>query len=136
QYSNEVGSQYDVSPLKGLIDAYIEENGDIDMSRIYVGGCSNGGVMPVNTIYNFPDLSAAAYPLCEGHRTGDGYDEKVEAIKDLPIWFPHSANDNTVSISNKEGGSWTTPATPTTPQGAYANNLSIRLITAGAENVY
>ena len=136
QYSNEVGSQYYVSALKGLIDAYIEENGDIDMSRIYVGGCSNGGFMTVNMIFNFPDFFAAAYPVCEAYPTGDVSDEKVEAIKDLPIWFTHSANDNTVSIYNKEGGSWTTPATPTTPQDAYTNNLYIRLINAGAENVH
>lgn len=136
QYSNEVGSQYYVSALKGLIDAYIEENGDIDMSRIYVGGCSNGGFMTVNMIFNFPDFFAAAYPVCEAYPTGDVSDEKVEAIKDLPIWFTHSANDNTVSIYNKEGGSWTAPATPTTPQDAYTNNLYIRLINAGAENVY
>ena len=136
QYSNEVGSQYYVSALKGLIDTYIEENGDIDMSRIYVGGCSNGGFMTVNMIFNFPDFFAAAYPVCEAYPTGDVSDEKVEAIKDLPIWFTHSANDNTVSIYNKEGGSWTTPATPTTPQDAYTNNLYIRLINAGAENVH
>ena len=136
QYSNEVGSQYYVSALKGLIDAYIEENGDIDMSRIYVGGCSNGGFMTVNMIFNFPDFFAAAYPVCEAYPTGDVSDEKVEAIKDLPIWFTHSANDNTVSIYNKEGGSWTAPATPTTPQDAYTNNLYIRLINAGAENVH
>ena len=136
QYSNEVGSQYYVSALKGLIDTYIEENGDIDMSRIYVGGCSNGGFMTVNMIFNFPDFFAAAYPVCEAYPTGDVSDEKVEAIKDLPIWFTHSANDNTVSIYNKEGGSWTAPATPTTPQDAYTNNLYIRLINAGAENVH
>ena len=136
QYSNEVGSQYYVSALKGLIDAYIEENGDIDMSRIYVGGCSNGGFMTVNMIFNFPDFFAAAYPVCEAYPTGDVSDEKIEAIKDLPIWFTHSANDNTVSIYNKEGDGWTTPATPTTPQDAYTNNLYVRLINAGAENVY
>ena len=136
QYSNEVGSQYYVSALKGLIDAYIEENGDIDMSRIYVGGCSNGGFMTVNMIINFPDFFAAAYPVCEAYDAKWLTDEAVESLTDLPIWFTHSANDNTVSIYNKEGGSWTAPATPTTPQDAYTNNLYIRLINAGAENVY
>ena len=125
QYSNEVGSQYYVSALKGLIDAYIEENGDIDMSRIYVGGCSNGGFMTVNMIFNFPDFFAAAYPVCEAYPTGDVSDEKVEAIKDLPIWFTHSTNDNTVSIANNGE-----------QQDVYTNNLYVRLINAGAENVY
>ena len=135
-YGTEEASQYYVAALKGLIDAYIEENGDIDMDRIYVGGCSNGGFMTVNMIINYTDFFAAAYPVCEAYDAKWLIDEAVEALTDLPIWFTHSANDNTVSIYNKEGGSWTTPATPTTPQDAYTNNLYIRLINAGAENVY
>ncbi|HIX46801.1 MAG TPA: InlB B-repeat-containing protein [Candidatus Borkfalkia faecigallinarum] len=135
-YGTEEASQYYVAALKGLIDAYIEENGDIDMDRIYVGGCSNGGFMTVNMIINYTDFFAAAYPVCEAYDAKWLTDEAVEALTDLPIWFTHSANDNTVSIYNKEGGSWTTPATPTTPQDAYTNNLYIRLINAGAENVH
>ncbi len=135
-YGTEEASQYYVAALKGLIDAYIEENGDIDMDRIYVGGCSNGGFMTVNMIINYTDFFAAAYPVCEAYDAKWLTDEAVEALTDLPIWFTHSANDNTVSIYNKEGGSWTAPATPTTPQDAYTNNLYIRLINAGAENVH
>ena len=135
-YGTEEASQYYVAALKGLIDAYIEENGDIDMDRIYVGGCSNGGFMTVNMIINYTDFFAAAYPVCEAYDAKWLTDEAVEALTDLPIWFTHSANDNTVSIYNKEGGSWTAPATPTTPQDAYTNSLYIRLINAGAENVY
>ena len=135
-YGTEEASQYYVKALKGLIDAYIKENGDIDMDRIYIGGCSNGGFMTVNMIINYSDFFAAAYPVCEAYDAKWLTDEAVESIKDLPIWFTHSANDNTVSIYNKEGGSWTAPATPTTPQDAYTNSLYIRLINAGAENVY
>ena len=135
-YGTEEASQYYVKALKGLIDKYIEENGDIDMDRIYIGGCSNGGFMTVNMIINYSDFFAAAYPVCEAYDAKWLTDEAVESIKDLPIWFTHSANDNTVSIYNKEGGSWTAPATPTTPQDAYTNNLYIRLINAGAENVH
>ena len=135
-YGTEEASQYYVAALKGLIDAYIKENGDIDMDRIYVGGCSNGGFMTVNMIINYTDFFAAAYPVCEAYDAKWLTDEAVESLTDLPIWFTHSANDNTVSIYNKEGGSWTAPATPTTPQDAYTNNLYIRLINAGAENVY
>ena len=135
-YGTEEASQYYVKALKGLIDAYIKENGDIDMDRIYIGGCSNGGFMTVNMIINYSDFFAAAYPVCEAYDAKWLTDEAVESIKDLPIWFTHSANDNTVSIYNKEGGSWTAPATPTTPQDAYTNNLYIRLINAGAENVH
>ena len=125
EYSNDVASQYYVQALKGLIDAYIEKNGDIDMNRIYIGGCSNGGFMTVNMIFNFPDFFAAAYPICEAYPTGDVSAEKVEKIKDLPIWFTHSANDNTVKI-----------ATNGEPDDVYTNALYIDLINAGAENVH
>ena len=54
----------------------------------------------------------------------------------MPIWFTHAANDNTVSIYNKEGGGWGAPVTPTTPQDTFSNNLYIRLINAGATNVH
>ncbi len=136
EYGTEEASQYYVKALKGLIDAYIEENGDIDMNRIYIGGCSNGGFMTVNMIINYSDFFAAAYPVCEAYDAKWLTDEAVESIKDLPIWFTHSANDNTVSIYDKEGDGWTTPMTPTTPQDAYTNNLYIRLINAGATNVH
>ena len=135
-YGTEEASQYYVAALKALIDEYIAANGDIDMNRIYIGGCSNGGFMTVNMIINYSDFFAAAYPICEAYDAKWLTDEAVESIKDLPIWFTHSANDNTVSIYNKEGNGWTSPITPTTPQDAYTNNLYIKLINAGATNVH
>ena len=134
EYSNDVASQYYVQALKGLIDAYIEENGDIDMNRIYIGGCSNGGFMTVNMIFNFPDFFAAAYPICEAYPTGDVSAEKVEKIKDLPVWFTHSANDNTVKISDVQSGM--TGTTAGDLLDVYTNALYIDLINAGAENVH
>lgn len=136
EYGTEEASQYYVAALKALIDEYIEANGDIDMNRIYIGGCSNGGFMTVNMIINYSDFFAAAYPICEAYDAKWLTDEAVESIKDLPIWFTHSANDNTVSIYNKESAGWWAPATPTTPQDAYTNNLYIKLINAGATNVH
>lgn len=125
EYSNDVASQYYVAALKGLIDAYIEDNGDIDTNRIYVGGCSNGGFMTVNMIFNYSDFFAAAFPICEAYPTGDVSAEKVESVKDMPIWFTHSTNDNTVRIANNG-----------TQQDVYTNALYIDLINAGAENVH
>ena len=125
EYSNDVASQYYVTALKGLIDQYIEDNGDIDTNRIYVGGCSNGGFMTVNMIFNYSDFFAAAFPICEAYPTGDVSAEKVESVKDMPIWFTHSTNDNTVRIANNG-----------TQQDVYTNALYIDLINAGAENVH
>ena len=92
--------------------------------------------MTVNMIINYSDFFAAAFPICEAYDGKWLTDEAIEAIKDMPIWFTHSANDNTVSIYDKEQADWWAPATPTTPQDAYTNNLYIKLINAGATNVY
>lgn len=53
--------------LKDAIDAYLEHNTDVDPGRIYIGGCSNGGYMTVNMLVNYPEMFAAAYPICEGY---------------------------------------------------------------------
>ena len=100
--------------LKDAIDQYIASNEDIDVNRIYVGGCSNGGYMTMNMLFEYPDFFAAAYPICEAYafyelakdeegNYTEGFtdvrfvtDEKIQSIKDIPIWFVHSANDTTV----------------------------------------
>ena len=119
-----------------LIQEYVKNNGDIDENRIYIGGCSNGGWMTIDMITKHPDYFAAAFPICEAKANADVTDEMIESIKDMPIWFTHAANDNTVSIYNKEGGGWGAPTTLTTPQDTFSNNLYIRLINAGATNVH
>ena len=133
-YGTEEASQYYVAALKGLIDSYIAENGDIDMNRIYIGGCSNGGFMTVNMILNFPDFFAAAFPICEAYNGAWLTEEAIESIKDMPIWFTHSANDNTVKIADIQW-SWT-GTTVGDLVNAFTNDLYIRLINAGATNVH
>lgn len=41
----------------------------------------------------YPEMFAAAYPICEA--LGDQYvtDEDIDRIKKIPIWFTHAAND-------------------------------------------
>ncbi len=50
--------------LMAAIEQYVADNGDIDASRIYIGGCSNGGYMAVNMMIKYPDYWAAAFPVC------------------------------------------------------------------------
>lgn len=135
-YGTEEASQYYVAALKGLIDSYIAENGDIDMNRIYIGGCSNGGFMTVNMILNFPDFFAAAFPICEAYNGAWLTEEAIESIKDMPIWFTHSANDNTVNIADVQYNWMTGQTTVGDLKDAYTNNLYIELINAGATNVH
>ena len=107
--------------LMNTIEYYLSTNSDIDENRIYLGGCSNGGYMTMNMLVNYPDFWAAAYPNCEAYAWSvfekeddgsyaydgnDGYiltaerwmtDEKINAIKDIPIWFVNAYTDPVVT---------------------------------------
>ncbi len=83
--------------LMACITEFIDSHPDIDRSRIYLGGCSNGGFMTMRMIIDHPDFFAAAYPVCEALWDNTISDEDIEKIKDIPIWFVHSANDGTVA---------------------------------------
>lgn len=112
--------------LMDTIENYVSSNPDVDPSRIYLGGCSNGGYMTMNMLVNYPDYFAAAYPCCEAYafyeyeRNEDGSyrmneegkegtsafvisdrrwltGDKVELLKNIPIWFVVSADDFVVN---------------------------------------
>ena len=51
--------------LDALIGAFVDAHPQIDRSRIYIGGCSNGGFMTMKQMIFNPSRYAAAYPVCE-----------------------------------------------------------------------
>jgi predicted peptidase len=63
----------------------------IDGDRMYIGGLSMGGFGTWNAIQEYPDLFAAAFPIC-----GGGDPEKADRLADLPLWVFHGARDETV----------------------------------------
>ncbi|MDO4906002.1 MAG: prolyl oligopeptidase family serine peptidase [Lautropia sp.] len=111
--------------LMDTIRQYVASNPDVDPKRIYIGGNSNGGYMTMEMIIEHPDEFAAAYPICEAYafnelqrnargdyvQNPDGFasgsflstrkrwltDGKIERIRDLPIWFIASADDDIVT---------------------------------------
>ncbi len=117
KYTTNGQSKY-VEALKALIDDYIVAHEDIDINRIYIGGCSNGGFMTMKMIIAYPKMFAAAFPICEA--LGDSYitEEDISRIKDIPIWFTHAENDMIVNIKLH-------------PDATFE-----RLIRAGAPNVH
>jgi len=100
------------------ITSYVESNPDIDTSRIYLGGCSNGGYMTMNMMFEHGDYFAAFYPVCEGYLNQCVSDEMIRQVKDYNIWFVQSEDDATVDPS------------------AYGLPTYVRLLEAGAENVW
>ncbi|MDU4939135.1 MAG: peptidase [Clostridium sp.] len=116
-YTKDGTSMY-TEPLMKLIENYVNNTPDIDTNRIYIGGCSNGGYMTMDIIFNYPTYFAGAFPICEAYSNEWITDDMLNSIKDIPIWFTHAANDPIVD-----------PETTTLP-------TYDRLIQLGAKNVH
>ena len=129
QYTSDGTSKY-TAALMELIKAYVNSNSDIDASRVYIGGCSNGGFMTMNMIVHYPKYFAAAYPVCEAYTNDALTDEMVESIKDMPIWFTHAKNDPTVKIGTiDEDGNFVS-------NGNYSPKAYERLTEAGGSDIH
>ncbi|MDF1576641.1 MAG: prolyl oligopeptidase family serine peptidase [Bacteroidales bacterium] len=81
--------------LMELIRAFVSSHSNIDTDRIYVGGCSNGGYMSLKLILEHPNYFAAGYISALAYQSQYISDEKINSIKNVPIWFVHSADDQT-----------------------------------------
>jgi len=65
----------------------------IDSNRIYITGLSMGGHGTYDAIERYPNLFAAAVPVC-----GSGDASKAATIAHIPIWMFHGAEDPSVPI--------------------------------------
>ncbi len=63
----------------------------VDTNRIYITGLSMGGFGTFDAISRYPNLFAAAVPVC-----GGGDLSKTEAIKHIPMWIFTGAEDASV----------------------------------------
>ena len=82
-------------PLMALIRDYVAAHPGIDTNRIYVGGCSNGGYMALKLMLLQPDYFAAGFISSLAYQSQYISDEQIKRIAPLPIWFVHSADDQT-----------------------------------------
>jgi len=114
----EKQKSYYTEALFNAIKDYVESNKDIDTSRIYIGGCSNGGYMTMNLMFEHGDFFTAFYPICEAYMNRNISDEMIQQVKDYNIWLVHSEDDTTVD-----------PLATTIPS-------YYRLLEAGAKNVH
>ncbi len=82
--------------LKELIDDLIN-NQSVDPNRIYITGLSMGGFGTFDAITRYPDLFAAAVPVC-----GGGDPATVNQFSHIPLWIFHGAHDTSVPASRSQ----------------------------------
>ena len=69
----------------------------IDSNRVYVVGLSMGGQGTWDILARYPDLFAAGVPIC-----GSGPVDKIDVLKNIPIYTFHGTADRTVDYSNTQ----------------------------------
>ncbi len=79
---------------KDLLDKLQSVSTEIDASRLYVTGLSNGGLGTWDMIERWPDYFAAAAPIA-----GAGDPSKAAVLKNLAIWAFHGSIDPTIPVS-------------------------------------
>ncbi|HEX2947315.1 MAG TPA: prolyl oligopeptidase family serine peptidase [Clostridia bacterium] len=80
---NVYGDGTKVDDIMAVVNQWIA-NGRVDPSRIYVTGYSMGGLSTWTFLNKYPNVAAAAAPLCAVG--GPANVDAAKAIADLPIW--------------------------------------------------
>ncbi len=98
-------------PMKLLIELIKEcvQKYPIDTNRIYITGLSMGGYGTFDALERYPNLFAAAVPVC-----GGGDTSKAKLFAHVPIWIFHGAEDGAVPTSHSQN-----MLKALTDQGAY-----------------
>ncbi len=81
-----------ISKTMALLHSIIKKY-PIDTNRIYVTGLSMGGYGTWDIISRYPNMFAAAIPIC-----GGGDEDMADVIKHIPIWNFHGSIDNVVPV--------------------------------------
>lgn len=71
----------------------IKKTYTIDSNRIYITGMSMGGYGTFRFVAKYPDIVAAAAPLCGGGEINTG-----PSLSKVPLWIMHGARDTEVPI--------------------------------------
>ncbi|MBQ0125803.1 MAG: prolyl oligopeptidase family serine peptidase [Clostridiales bacterium] len=79
-----------LSAAKELLDTFIATK-KVDTARIYAAGISMGGYGTWEMITRYPDVFAAAVPVC-----GGGFPSCAERLKNVSVWAFHGEADGTV----------------------------------------
>lgn len=92
EFDYTAAPNWPLAAANALVKKLLNEEG-VDKSRVYISGLSMGGMGTFESVYRYPDLYAAALPICGG---GDvnRYDKRVAKV---PFWVFHGAVDAVVN---------------------------------------
>jgi predicted peptidase len=80
--------------VKALVDKMKKEH-RVDGARVYITGISMGGFGTFDTIAAYPEVFAAAVPICGGAGVNV---VKFTPLKEMPIWIFHGDKDTAVPV--------------------------------------
>ena len=80
--------------LTHLVEFWLK-SGKVNLSQVYVGGLSMGGMGTYELLWRLPNTFIAAFPICGG---GD-VNKIVNNTRNTAIWMFHGADDVVVSVS-------------------------------------
>ncbi len=78
--------------VKGLVDSLVNAF-VVDSRRLYLGGLSLGGFGTYDLLTRYPDVFAAAFPICGIANIPLFIDRSMQ----IPLWIFHGGRDSTVS---------------------------------------
>ncbi len=83
---------WEVGDVKRLLNEIVEHY-PVDPNKIYITGLSMGGFATWEMLVYYPDIFAAAIPVC-----GGGHPFRADTFEHVPIWAFHGAKDDVVPV--------------------------------------
>jgi predicted peptidase len=81
------------SLLKQLVDS-LRQLSFIDTNRVYIGGLSQGGMGVFDIVARYPEIFAAAFPICGAGKTSTS----SKFAKQTALWIFHGGDDDVVPV--------------------------------------
>lgn len=90
------GGSWSPKKIAKILD-WVEQNHDVDTTRVYVIGMSLGGYGTLDFAGTYPDRVAAAMALCGGSTLKD-----FTGLGRIPLWILHGTADRAVPVSQSK----------------------------------
>ena len=94
-YKNDAPIKKSLQLVSQFIDTLLS-SGQVDKSRVYLGGLSMGGFGTYELLWRKPQTFAAAFPICGATNPARVKDFR----KNLPLWIFHGDKDPIIYVAN------------------------------------